>query len=96
MSLDVAPGALAANLPTILAAVIQLPTGAGIVPTDRLAVHKQCRNGFAELPRELSVRVSLAVVDLCAHGMERHDKRVACDRNRIGQSSARQRRRWQR
>ena len=56
-------------------AIGQLPTRAGKVSTDRLAVDEQRRNGLAELPNELSVRTGLAVVDLCAFGVDGCDHR---------------------
>jgi len=79
-------------------AVRQLPARAGKVPADRLAIDEQCGDGLAELPSELSVGTSLALVDLCAFGMDGYDHGFVLARRRrpvFARSAGPSRQKWQ-
>ena len=54
------------NLARHSAPIRQLPGGTRKVPSNRLAIKDQGRNGFAKLPDEFSILVNLAFIDLCA------------------------------
>ena len=58
------------------AAVDMLPVRAGVVASDRLAVEQERRDRLAERPGQ-AAGARLALVDLRAFGLQRHDDRLA-------------------
>ena len=78
LSVSVQPLATLTTAVVLLgAAVAVLPIGPGIVATHRRAIEQQRRDRLAELPGELAGGVGLAVVDLGAFGMQRHNTGLA-------------------
>lgn len=54
------------NLARHSAPIRQLPCGTRKVPSNRLAIKDQGRNGFTKLPDKFSILVNLAFIDLCS------------------------------